>query len=112
HIKDIMWLNSSGLEMTEQEWLDGQTKHLAVILSGNIKDVVDQEGNPMTDDTFLVCFNAWHDPVTFTLPSEEGMEWELVLDTHEETGFVEEVKCWGVDAALSVGARSMLVLKL
>jgi glycogen operon protein len=112
NIKDIMWVNAAGQEMTEEEWLADHIRTLGVILSGSLKDVVDQDGRPMTDDTFLLLLNAHHDSVTFALPSEEEMEWELILDTNSELGFVEKSAVFVAGSSVDVAGRSMMVLML
>ena len=36
----------------------------------------------MTDNTFLLCFNAHYEPLTFTLPNPSfGEAWGRVIDT-------------------------------
>jgi isoamylase len=92
NIKDIMWLNRSGLEMSNEEWDSDHTRCLGVMLSGNMGDVTDYYGNPIRDDTFLLCFNAHHDPVEFVLPQTRNMSWKLVLDTSCEEGFVDKAE--------------------
>ena len=91
-VKDIMWLNCDGLEMSNEEWDSGHTRCLGVMLSGNMGDVTDYYGNPIRDDTFLLCFNAHHEPVEFVLPQTKNMSWKLVLDTSCEGGFVDNVE--------------------
>jgi isoamylase len=88
-IKDIMWLNGGGIEMSNEEWEAEGIKCLGVMLSGNMGDITDFYGNPIRDDTFLLCFNAHHEAVEFTLPQTKAMSWKLLLDTSAETGFVD-----------------------
>ena len=51
-----------------------------------------RSGEPITDDTYVLFFNAHHDKLSFRFPrirtSRAG--WELVLDTARESGFLEE----------------------
>lgn len=88
-IKDIMWLNWKGLELTNEEWESSEVHCLGVMLSGNMGDVTDFYGKPIRDDTFLLCLNAHHEPVEFTLPKTKNMSWSLILDTSCETGFLK-----------------------
>jgi isoamylase len=88
-IKDIMWLNCHGLELTNQEWDSGETRCLGVLLSGKMGDVTDYYGNRIHDDTFLLCFNAHHEAVEFVLPQTKNMSWKLLLDTSCDTGFLK-----------------------
>ena len=42
------------------------------------------EGEPIADDSFIVLFNAWRDPVTFVLPPTRfGRRWAHELCTGE-----------------------------
>jgi glycogen operon protein len=110
-IKDIMWLNCAGIEMSNEEWEAEGIRCLGVMLSGNMGDITDFYGNPIRDDTFLLCFNAHHEPVEFTLPQAKSMSWKLLLDTSAETGFVEIDKGPKADRVM-VAARSTLLFIL
>jgi isoamylase len=79
---DLVWLTPAGEEMTSQDWQAGYAKSVAVYLNGTAIDEPDPRGDPVTDDRFLLLFNAGQDPVMFTLPdSRFGLSWELVIDT-------------------------------
>jgi glycogen operon protein len=85
-IKDIVWLKPDGSEMTEQEWNQEFARCLGVILSGEAVDEVDERGERIRDDNFLLLMNAHHEEIPFvlsTLPSEAG--WFVLLDTSCQT---------------------------
>jgi glycogen operon protein len=43
---------------------------------------VDEQGNQVTDDTFLLLFNGHHEAVPFLLPACLSTErWQVLLDT-------------------------------
>jgi isoamylase len=88
-VKDIMWLNPGGLEMTDEEWGTHFVKTLGVMLNGDSIDVRDWHGQPVRDDTFLMLFNASRETIAFVLPGEPDREWDLMIDTTKEEGFVE-----------------------
>jgi isoamylase len=112
NVKDIMWLNGDGLEMSNEEWDSGHTRCLGVMLSGNMGDVTDYYGNPIRDDTFLLCFNAHHEPVEFVLPQTKNMSWKLVLDTSCEEGFVRSAESpLGDRLALEPRSTTLFVLQ-
>ena len=67
-VKDIAWFASDGHEMTEEEWNSGWIRSIAVLFNGETLDCVDETGQPLTDDTFLILINSYHDAVAFTLP--------------------------------------------
>jgi glycogen operon protein len=87
-VKDILWLNPAGMEMTDEEWGTHFVKTLGVMLNGDSIDVRDWHGQPVQDDTFLMLFNAAHKKIDFILPGEPDRSWVLVIDTRIEKGFV------------------------
>jgi isoamylase len=110
---DIAWFTPSGEEMKEQNWDDGFGKAIAVFLNGDGITDLDQRGDPVVDDSFLMAFNAHYENIEFTLPGVTyGTEWTVVVDT--TTGEVvtepgkETVSAAG---ALTVTARSLVVLR-
>jgi len=81
-IKDIGWFTPDGTEMSHDDWGDGVAKSIGVYLNGDALGTVDQRGEPLTDDTFLLLLNAWHESIAFVLPGTEWAEsWQLVVDT-------------------------------
>ncbi|MBE0547374.1 MAG: glycogen debranching protein GlgX, partial [Rubrivivax sp.] len=81
-IRDIVWLQPDGSEMTEQEWGHDHARALAVFLSGDGLNEVDGRGRAVRDDSFVLLFNADANPVTFTLPADLGLgAGELLIDT-------------------------------
>jgi isoamylase len=112
-IKDIMWLNPAGKEMTDDEWNTGHARSVGLLLSGQTMDVRDLRGEPVTDDTYVLFFNAHHENLPFRLPrlrtSRAG--WELVLDTARESGFVEERVQYPAAGTLELLERSLVVLR-
>jgi isoamylase len=113
-VKDIMWFNSQAKEMTDQEWSNGDTKSVTVLFSGATMDVRDVWGRPIQDDTFVLVFNANHEPLSCVLPRVRGSRaaWVLVLDTFEEDGFVETDTRRAQGDAIELKPRSMIVLRL
>ncbi|HMN81368.1 MAG TPA: glycogen debranching protein GlgX, partial [Burkholderiaceae bacterium] len=67
-IRDVVWLQPDGQEMTAHAWQQDFARALAVFLSGDGLTDVDRRGRPIRDDSFVLLFNASADPVTFTLP--------------------------------------------
>jgi len=60
----------------------------------------------------LLLFNGYHDPIPFVLPGEEHLEWELILDTVDEEGFLREPRKFASGDDVEVGARAACLLKL
>ncbi len=91
-VKDIMWFNPGGTEMTDEEWNSHFVRCLGMLLSGKTIDVRDEHGEPIVDDTFLVLFNAHHESQAVRAAGQMDVRWGLILDTAEDTGFVEPVR--------------------
>jgi len=73
---------------------------------------LDARGQRATDDSFLLCFNAHHEPIEFTLPPEEfGGAWVPVVDTSAATPSLDAPEPIRVGSAVRVGARAMVVLQ-
>ena len=76
------WLTPAGKEVTDSDWYAPGAKSLAVFLNGDAISEPDPRGEGITDDRFLLLFNANDDAVSFTLPGVRfGREWEIVIDT-------------------------------
>ena len=111
---DIVWLTPAGREVTEHDWRDGG-KSLAVFLNGDKISEPDPRGERITDDRFLLLFNADAETVSFNLPGVRyGREWEVVIDTfgprvpalHNELPPVLNAK-----AQAKVAGRAVMVLR-
>ncbi|HEY5704415.1 MAG TPA: glycogen debranching protein GlgX [Terrimicrobiaceae bacterium] len=112
-IKDIMWLNPSGKEMSDDEWSTGYARSIGLLLSGQTMDIRDSRGELITDDTFVMFFNAHHEGLRFRLPKirNSRASWELVLDTARESGFLEAKAHYPATGAVELVERSLVVLR-
>jgi glycogen operon protein len=106
-IEDVLWLNTGGRKMTNEEWNSDQNQCFAMFLGGNL---LGADGNPINDDFFLVCFNASHEPVTFKLPTHDHAYWNAIMRTDDESGILE--KPVPTTGELSLERRSICVLFL
>jgi glycogen operon protein len=90
-IKDIVWLNPDGHEMSDQEWGQSFARCLGMVLAGRAIDEQDHRGQPLSDDDLLILMNAHHEPIPFTLSgSQEMPPWHAMLDTHHDSGLAPE----------------------
>jgi glycogen operon protein len=86
-VKDILWLNPNGHEMTDEEWKLSYARCLGMFVSGDGLDERDERNRPIRDNTMLLLTNAHHECVPFVLPgSGGGMAWLPVLDTLKPDG--------------------------
>jgi glycogen operon protein len=80
--KDVAWLAPDGREMTDQAWNADFNRSIAMLLSGNAIEEVDERGQPIIGDTLLILLNAHNDKVPFTLPDlDPDQQWQRVFDT-------------------------------
>jgi glycogen operon protein len=78
----VEWFVPGGEPMTGPDWEAGSAKSFAVFLNGLAIAEPDDRGEQVLDDSFLLLFNAHHEPQPFTLPPGRfGEVWESVLDT-------------------------------
>jgi glycogen operon protein len=77
-LKDVVWLNYQGIEMTEAEWTRSSARCLGVLLSGRGLSERDAHGAPVEDQDLLLLLNSNPGDVPFPLPSGR---WNLLLDT-------------------------------
>ena len=111
-IKDVMWFNPGGNEMTDEEWASPFVRCLGMLLSGDTDDILNFEGAPVRDGTFLFLINSHHEPIPFLLPGEEHLEWELILDTTNEDGFLKQSKKFPSGEDVDLGGRAACLLRL
>ncbi|MCX2710918.1 glycogen debranching protein GlgX [Mycolicibacterium sp. J2] len=110
-LPDIAWLRPDGTEMDDDDWDSGFGKSVAVFINGNGIPDRDARGQRITDDSFLLCFNAHHEPIEFTLVAGEfGERWEPVLYTADAV-HADGAKPVDAGQTLPVEARSILVLR-
>ena len=108
--KDIAWLKPDGTEMAEQEWEHDFARCLGVYLGGDALDEIDERGRAVVDDSFIVLFNAHHDPIPFVLPGMGKGAWQRLFDTTDTEGN------WPVDvhnagATYPLTGRSLALFK-
>jgi len=107
--RDIAWYRPDGQEMTREEWNTGWMRSLAVMFNGKTLGEVDEMGEAIEDDTFLILLNSAFDGVSYKLPpSPLNRGWERVMDTYDlENPFAPA----SMDGALDVAGRSVVLLR-
>jgi glycogen operon protein len=79
--------------LTDDDWVAHFPKSIGVFLNGDAIDDVDANGEHVTDDSFLLLFNAHDGSVPFVLPGPElGERWTRLLDTAGPDAAVEGVQ--------------------
>lgn len=108
-IKDILWLNPDGKEMSDDEWNKESAHCLGVFYSGEALEDADERGKKVRDDNFLLLLNAHYEPVPFVVPDAPvGKEWIVLIDTAESD--VANGNTNKVTSPYSLQARSLTLL--
>jgi isoamylase len=107
---ELEWLRPDGSLMEDSDWDAGFARSLTVFLNGDKISEPGLRGEKISDDSFLLLFNAHHEDLPFRLPPEYfGAGWSRLVNTAdaegEENGVVFEP-----GAQVSVAARSLQVL--
>jgi glycogen operon protein len=105
---DIGWFKPDGKSMTDKDWNVGYARSLGVFLNGKAIQGHDEHGRPITDDSFILLFNAHTGGVRWTIPTEYAAAWRLVLDTRRRE---PEDEPKDVDGRITTSARSIAVLQ-
>ncbi|SDD62995.1 glycogen debranching protein GlgX [Actinokineospora iranica] len=111
-LRDIAWFTPSGQEMSDEDWGSGFGRCVVTFLNGEGIPDLDQRGERVTDDSFLLCFNAHHEDIDVTVPDGNyGAKWEVVLDT--ATGEVAPVEreTYSGKSTMVLPSRSLIVLR-
>ncbi|MET7938077.1 glycogen debranching protein GlgX [Streptomyces sp. NPDC005322] len=103
-LSDIAWFTHEGEEMHPRDWQAAHAKSLTVFLNGNAISEPGVRGERITDDSFLLLFNAHHEPLDFVVPVDHGKQWQVIVDTAVPEG-VEP----GSGAKVAAGDRLTLV---
>ncbi|MFF5673266.1 glycogen debranching protein GlgX [Streptomyces hygroscopicus] len=103
-LSDIAWFTHEGEEMTPRDWQAAHAQSLAVFLNGSAISEPGARGERITDDSFLLLFNAHHEPLDFVVPVDHGKQWQVIVDTAVPEG-VEP----GSGAKVAAGDRLTLV---
>jgi isoamylase len=106
-VSDIGWFTPGGTEMSDQDWQTGFARSVGLFLNGETIPERDPRGQHVTDDSFLVILNAHDERLDWTLPTQWGERWQVVVDT---SGDLEPERESSPDKPLPVTARSAVVL--
>jgi glycogen operon protein len=107
---DISWFTPEGAEMTDGDWRTGYAKAIAILLNGDAITEPDRRGEPVSDESFLLLFNASDAELTFGLPAADGL-WVCVLDTATAYVFDDDGPTTRAGEKLTLDARSIQVLR-
>lgn len=107
-LPQVEWFDHTGSIMDMEDWGNTHAFSMMVYLNGSDIPETDWYGNRMTDNDFLLIFNAHYEPIQFTLPDERyGRKWKLIVDTDNPTG--PELN-YEAGFSLTAESRSLIIL--
>lgn len=111
-IKDVVWYNAKGTEMTESDWQNANLFWIGALFNGLALNEMDEKGNSIQGDSFLVLINSDYRSVAFHMPClNPGNCWERVLDTSQEL-LPDEACAFQGDELYNLRGRSLALLRL
>ncbi|MER5301211.1 glycogen debranching protein GlgX [Streptomyces lasiicapitis] len=112
-LSDISWFTPEGEEMTGEDWGAAQARALTVFLNGNAISEPGERGERISDDSFLLMFNASAEPLDFVVPVNQGTQWQTVADTAQEGGGIPALTGRQAEAGerLTLVEHSLVILR-
>ena len=108
----MMWFNPGGNEMSEEEWTFAVRALSWHAVERRCTDVLNFEGRTDPRRYFLLLINAHYEPISFVLPGQEHIEWQLILDTADPNGFLADPKRFASGDDVDLGGRACCLLQL
>jgi isoamylase len=83
--KDLAWYRPDGQEMNPGDWENGDARCIGMFMSGGGIADMGPRGEAVSDDDFMLLFNAHHEDISFQLPADGGAPWRVQIDTASDT---------------------------
>lgn len=111
-VRDILWFNPDGREISDDEWMQDYARCLGLYLPGDGLADWDERGHALEDDDFLLLFNAHHEEIPFVLPVlRENPLFEVLIDTALPQGQPTGGNVHPAEEPYPVQGRSLAVLR-
>jgi isoamylase len=111
-VDDIVWLRVDGQRMGDSDWdrppEDGGSQAIGMYLNGDGIAGVDERGQRIDDDHFLLWFNADGSCEAVLPPAEYAEGWDVVIDT---AGNGDSPGPYAAGATMPLASRSLVVLR-
>jgi glycogen operon protein len=109
-LPDVWWFRADGRKMTRRDWQQGEPV-LGMFLNGRAILTPGPHGEEVSDDSFVLLFNAYGEDRVFKLPRRRmGSRWELELTT-ADPALEAGAAAYDAQALVNVTARSITILK-
>jgi isoamylase len=106
-LPDVWWFRPDGRRMTQKDWQREDAHTLGVFLNGEEIPNKTPDGRDIVDDSFLLLFNAYGEPITFTLPTRRfGARWQVEIATDGAPSGVLPAR-----AEVTVDGRALVLLR-
>jgi glycogen operon protein len=100
---DLEWYRPDGLGMSAEDWNAPFARAITMAVSGATGDYT------RPDDPFLVMFNAWWEPLEFTVPeSVRDLSWAIEIDTAEPSNAGQKIDA---STPVTLNGRSLMLLR-
>jgi isoamylase len=114
-VEDMVWFRPDGAEMSDDDWENGFARSVGVFMAGDsVQAATDLYGEPMTDDTFFLIFNASELDLSWTLPGKAwGRKWVIDLDSADPRAGTAErpPRTRTAGSSIDVPSRTLVVLR-
>ncbi|MFI1864886.1 glycogen debranching protein GlgX [Streptomyces jumonjinensis] len=111
-LTDVAWFTPQGREMTQRDWQAARPGALSVFLHGHAISEPGPRGERISDDSFLLMFNAGAGDLDFTVPARHGSRWRVVVDTALAAGVPPGAGPWATAGErVPLVGRSLVVLR-
>ena len=106
-VRDVAWYGTDGKELSDQVWNEPWSKSIGVMFNGHTLGVMDEDGEHVYDDSFLILVNASDSGVEYVLPDPPNSKpWHQILDTEN----IDDPFCTAeVHDKVILGGRSVRV---
>lgn len=120
-IKDIVWLNPDGTEMTEKDWTDTKRLNFGVLFEGSTIDDTDEDGRPIVGNTLLLLCNANWEDISYALPPNQVSQYWRMFAPHRmdktwklhfETSNKLSPSCWPLQSQFLMEGRTLALFEL
>ncbi len=110
-VEDIAWFDTDGNQMTDDDWETSWVRAIAIRLGGSALDELDEQGQRVWDDDFLILLNGAPQGVDFTIPDGTGPDtWETTVDTTKQDVPVKDGS-FKTGEKLTLAGRSAMLLR-
>jgi isoamylase len=109
-LPDVWWFRPDGRKMTGRDWEHGEAV-LGMFLNGDAIPTPGSHGEQITDDSFVLLFNAHAENREFVLPRKRmGARWELELCTDDPEALAGS-RGYGARDQIVVPRHSITILR-